>query len=95
MAEDEYRGMRSEVEADLGLRPSARRIRQLDMRRGGVDCVTAVGSPDPVRGGVVMAIFDLGPRRPFVVWRQVDVDPQDQAYEELGCTAYSVLEFDA
>ena len=49
--------------------------------------------PDPLHGGTVMAIFDLGPHRPFVVWRQGD-GVRDGVREILGASAYSVSEFD-
>ena len=80
----------------MGRLPSVRRIEKLWTRRGSIDCMTAVGRPDPLRGGTVMAIFDMGLRQPFVVWR----DPErlgggGGCCEVLGSSAYSVLEFDA
>jgi hypothetical protein len=93
--EDAYGDMRRQVELELGRRPSASRISSLWSRRGSVDCVTEVGRHDPLRGGTVMAIFDMGPHQPFVVWWQRDVRAQDGVREVLGCSAYSVLEFDA
>jgi hypothetical protein len=89
-----YGDMRRQIEVDMGRRPSARRILRLWTRRGSLDCFTEVGRPDPLRGGVVMAIFDMGPRQPFVVWREPDADVRDGPREILGCSAYSVLEFD-
>lgn len=89
-----YGEMRRQIELDMGRRPSARRILQLWTRRGSVDCVIEVGRPDPLRGGIVMAIFDMGPRQPFVVWRHQDAGVRDGAREILGSSAYSVLEFD-
>jgi hypothetical protein len=93
-AELAYGDMRRQIELDLGRRPTARRILQLWTRRGSVDCVTEVGRPDPLRGGIVMAIFDMGPRQPFVVWRHPGAGVRDGTREILGCSAYSVLEFD-
>ena len=90
-----YSKMRTLVEADMGRRPSTRRIAKLWARRGSLDCTTEVGSPDPLRGGTVLAIFDMGPRQPFVVWRQADVGVGDGLREVLGPTAYSVMEFDS
>jgi hypothetical protein len=90
--EDAYVQMRAGVEADTGLRPCDRRISQLWSRRGGVDCLTEVGSPDPVTGGTVLAIFDVGPRQPFVV--RV-VAPDGGVCEVLSPHAYSVTEFEA
>ena len=72
---------------------SARRILQLWTRRGSIDCFTEVGRHDPLRGGTVMAIFDMGPHQPFVVWLQSDT-VRSGIREILGCNAYSVLEFD-
>jgi hypothetical protein len=89
-----YSDMRRQVELDMGRRPTASRILRLWTRRGSLDCVTEVGRPDPLRGGIVMAIFDLGRHQPFVVWRQSDDGVRDGAREILGCNSYSVLEFD-
>lgn len=104
-AEEAYLEMRRAVELDMGRRPSERRILQLWSRRGGADCLTEVGRPDPVHGGTVMAIFDLGSHYPFVVHRQppaagADDIPPDEIQPEdirevLGCHAYSVLEFES
>jgi hypothetical protein len=86
--------MRSRVELELGARPSARRIAKLWTRRGSMDCITEVGTPDPLRGGIVLAIFDMGERRPFVVWRRPDGGIPAGIREILGSSAYSVVEFD-
>ncbi len=94
LIEAAYGDMRRQIELDMGRRPSTRRISQLWTRRGSVDCVTEVGMPDPLRGGIVIAIFDMGSHQPFVVWRQVESNGDDGAREILGCNAYSVLEFD-
>ena len=95
VVEDAYRDMRSQIQLEMGRRPSARRIVRLWMRRGGVDCITEVGAADPLRGGTVLAIFDMGPHWPFVVCRQPDAGISGDAREILGCNAYSVLEFDS
>ena len=89
-----YSEMCAQVELDMGRRPSARRIEKLWTRRGSIDCMTEVGRPDPLRGGTVMAIFDMGPRQPFVVWCEPDVGADQGSREVLGWSAYSVLEFD-
>jgi hypothetical protein len=94
-AESVYREMRRQTELDMGRRPSSRRILSVWSRRGTVDCVTRVGSRDPLRGGTVIAIFDMGPREPFVVWWQQEPGSPNGVREVLGCSAYSVLEFDA
>ncbi len=90
--EDAYEDMRKQVELDLGHRPTGRRIMRLWTRRGSVDCVTEVGRRDPLRGGTVIAIFDMGPHRPFVVWWLQD---EQARLEILGPSAYAVSEFDA
>jgi hypothetical protein len=93
--EGAYRDMGEVIELEMGRRPSPRRILRLWTRRGGVDCITEVGISDPLRGGIVMAIFDMGPHEPFVVWRQSDGGRPDGVREILGCNAYAVLEFDS
>jgi hypothetical protein len=93
--ESAYGEMRRQTELDMGRPPSSRRILSLWARRGTVDCVTHVGQRDPLRGGTVIAIFDMGPRQPFVVWSQRERASGDSLREVLGCHAYSVLEFDA
>jgi hypothetical protein len=92
--EDAYAEMRRRVELELGRLPSARRIFRLWARRGTVDCITEVGDRDPLRGGVVIAIFDMGPHEPFVVCRQQGLGSRDGVREVLGCHSYAVLEFD-
>jgi hypothetical protein len=94
LLEETYGDMLSQIERDLGSRPSARRILRLWSRRGRVDCIAEVGCADPVRGGTVMAIFDMGPHRPFVVWRQSDDRVRAGVREVLACHAYAVSEFD-
>jgi hypothetical protein len=93
--ESAYDKMRLQTELDMGRRPSSRRILSLWTRRGTVDCVTRVGNRDPLRGGTVIAIFDMGPREPFVVWWQEEPGSGDGVQEVLGSSAYSVMEFDA
>jgi hypothetical protein len=92
--EEAYGGMRRQIEVEMGRPPSSRRILSVWTRRGNVDCITEVGRSDPLRGGTVIAIFDMGSHQPFVVWWQQDSDGHQQAREVLGCNAYSVLEFD-
>jgi len=47
-----------------------------------------------VLGGTVLAIFDMGPHQPFVVWRRLNGEVDDGVRDVLACNAYSVLEFD-
>ncbi len=93
--EDAYNRLRRAIELELGCLPRAQRIFSLWSRRGKMDCLTEVGRPDPLRGGIVLAIFDMGPQRPFVVCRQQQPGSRDGIREILGCSAYSVSEFDA
>jgi len=94
LLEDAYAEMRRQIERDLGRPPSPRRILRLWSRQGRVDCVTEVGLAHPLRGSTVRAIFDMGPRQPFVVWRQDADGTTDGVREVLGCSAYAVSEFD-
>lgn len=93
--EGAYRDMSGVIELEMGRRPNARRILSLWSRRGSMDCVTEVGSSDPLRGGTVRAIFDMGRCQPFVVWWAPDDGMPDGVREILGCSAYAVLEFDS
>ncbi len=91
--EHAYRQLRQQTELRMGHPPRERRIMELWARRGNLDCTTVVGAPDPVRGGIVTAIFDMGPHEPFIVYCQHATDPQQQVCDVLGCNAYSVSEF--
>ena len=94
LVEDAYRELRKRVDLDLGRHPNDRRSLRLWTGRGSVDCITEVGLRDPLRGGTVLAIFDMGRQRPFVVWWRPDTGRRDGICEVLGPSAYSVLEFD-
>lgn len=89
-----YADLRAALELELGTRPSGRRIAKLWTRRGGTDCIIEVGAPDPQRGGIVLAIFDMGQHQPFVVWRRPDDRAPSDVREILSHHAYSVVEFD-
>ena len=91
--ETTYQRLRLQTELRMGRAPSHRRIRELWTRRGSLDCVTTVGQPDPVCGELVIAIFDMGHGRPFVVYRQDPIDPETSTCEVLGNNAYEVSEF--
>jgi hypothetical protein len=95
LADRVYADMRAALELELGTRPRACRIAKLWARRGSTDCVTEVGMPDPLRGGIVLAIFDMGQQRPFVVWWRPDDGAPAGRSESIGHHAYSVVEFDA
>jgi hypothetical protein len=91
--EDTYQRLRRETELRMGHAPRSRRIMEVWMRRGNLDCVTAVGAPDPVRGEIVTAIFDMGLHQPFIVYRQHPTDPGQHPYDVVDCYAYTVSEF--
>jgi hypothetical protein len=94
-AEAVYTDMRQRLELDLGRLPHPRRIQELWTRRGRTDCVTKVGTPDPLSGDTVIAIFDMGSHQPFVIWHERHDAARAGEYEVLGPNAYSVLEFDS
>jgi hypothetical protein len=93
--EDAYQQLRQQTQLRMGRAPARRRISELWTRRGNLDCVTTVGAPDPVCGEMVLAIFDMGPHQPFIVYRHDPADPEQPICEVLGCSAYSISEFDA
>jgi hypothetical protein len=93
--EDRYRDLQRQVELRMGRPPRARRIVELWTRRGARDCITTVGTPDPIYGGIVTAIFDMGSHQPFVVFHEPGEGAPDAGCDVLGCNAYSVLEFDS
>ena len=93
--ESAYHELRKGIELELGRQPQGQRIFRLWSRRGRVDCVTEVGQPDPLRGDIVIAIFDMGSHQPFIVCRQQRPGGRDGHREILQNSAYSVLEFDA
>ena len=92
--DDAYDKLRASIELELGGAPRADRIFKLWSRRGSIDCVTEVGRQDPVHGGTVIAIFDLGPHRPFVVYRQQRPGTREGVRQVLAHDAYFVSEFD-
>lgn len=94
LAEHIYARLRAAIELELGTRASGRRIAKLWTRRGGTDCITEVGAPDPLRGGIVLAIFDMGQHRPFVVWTRLPGHAPSDVRDILSHHAYSVVEFD-
>ncbi len=89
-----YRAMRKQIERHLGRAPRERRILELWTRRGNLDCVTTVGRPDPICGDTVIAIFDMGPHQPFVVYYEQGEEPRNASFEVLNGNAYAVSEFD-
>lgn len=88
-----YRRLRIQTELRMGRAPNQRRIRELWTRRGSIDCVTTVGRPDPICGELVIAIFDMGASKPFIIYRQDPADCDTIVCEILAGTAYTVSEF--
>lgn len=95
LAERIYADLRTSLELELGTRPNARRIAKLWTRRGSTDCITEVGMPDPLRGGTVLAIFDMGQHQPFVVWWRPQGGAPTGVREILTHHAYSVVDFES
>jgi hypothetical protein len=93
--EGTYRDMSGVIELEMGRRPTTRRILRLWTRRGSMDCINEVGRSDPLRGGTVAAIFDMGSRQPFIVWWQPNTAGHIGVREVVGSDAYAVLEFDS
>jgi hypothetical protein len=87
-----YAEIRRLVTEDTGRAGRVSRILELDGRRGGRDCVTRVGEPDPITGELVLAILDLGPHSPFVVYTRAD-DGSDTIHELLRNQVYGTTEF--
>jgi hypothetical protein len=92
--EEEYAALVAATEAFTGMRPRKRRIHKLHCRRGHVDCEAEVGRVDPIEGGIVVAILDLGTRQPFVIHCRA---PQNggSGSQILVRSVYSVTEFTA
>lgn len=94
-ADDEaaYAAICASVEEDTGHLPRPRRIFRLWSRRDGSDCVTEVGQPDPVHGGVVLAILDLGRNLPYVIHSGVPGQEATAVRDVVGNHVYDVTEF--
>lgn len=92
-AEGAYAAIRAHAEQDTGHVPHPRRIFQLSSRRGGKDCVTEVGQPDPINHDVVLAILDLGRGLPYLVHCGTPGEESSAVCELLSSRTYSVTEF--
>jgi hypothetical protein len=66
-AEGAYRRIVAAAAADTGHAPRAVRIFRLSFRCGGADLEAEVGKPDPIQGGTVLAILDLGRESPYMI----------------------------
>lgn len=91
--ETAYAAICERATADTGHVPQASRIFRLWSRRGGADCITEVGLPDPVHGEVVLAILDLGRGLPYVIHCGCPGSESDAIREQIGRHVYSVTEF--
>ncbi len=86
--EVEYARLRGVVRDVTQREPRARRIFSLSCRMDGRDCEVAVGQADPVSGGSVLAIFDVGGTEPYSV-----IVADDAPLRLSKRTIYSVTEF--
>jgi hypothetical protein len=93
-AEAAYASIRETVAVGTGHVSRERRIWRLSSRRGGRDCVTEVGLPDPITGELVIAILDLGTHMPFAVYTR-DLDGGGSIQELKIQQVYEVFEFAA
>jgi hypothetical protein len=89
-----YQQLRTQTQTQMGRAPRDRRIQALWSRRGNLDCITTVGQPDPITGQTVIAIFDMGPHQPFLVYHHNTQPPPNTTHQILDDNAYTVSEFD-
>ena len=71
-AEEAYRQLRQAAGQTTGKQPAAERIFGLDCVMGGRRSRIEVGQPDPIQAHVVLAIFDVGGERPYVIYTTHD-----------------------
>ncbi|HEX8856600.1 MAG TPA: hypothetical protein VF752_13470 [Thermoleophilaceae bacterium] len=91
-AEAAYTTIRKTITVSTGHVPRDRRIWRLSARRGGRDCITQVGLPDPLSSELVVAILDLGTHKPFAVYSRCSHGGDE--IEELQLQqVYEVVEF--
>lgn len=91
--ETAYAAICARATADTGHVPQPSRIFRLWSRRGGSDCITEVGLPDPVHGEVVLAILDLGRGLPYVIHCGQPGSEEEAIREHVGRHVYAVTEF--
>jgi hypothetical protein len=90
-AEGAYARIRAAAETDTGHAPRAVRIFRLSFRHEGADLDAEVGLPDPVGGGTVLAILDLGREQPYLIQCSSAGGIPDQVL--VRKPVYSVTEF--
>jgi hypothetical protein len=90
-AEGTYARIVAAAEADIGHAPRPVRIFRLSFRHHGADLDAEVGRPDPVGGGTVLAILDLGRESPYLI----HCSPVDGFRQQVLVRkpVYSVTEF--
>jgi hypothetical protein len=88
-----YERLCQEATADTGHPPRSLRIFRLAFRHEGADLEVEVGGTDPLSGGTVAAILDLGRESPYLI----ECVPQDGAAVRslVRKPVYSVTEFTA
>jgi hypothetical protein len=89
--EGAYAAIRQAAKAETGHAPREDRIFKLWFRRGGADIEAEVGKPDPIHGQTVLAILDLGSRRPYLIHCGRAGGPTTQII--VGKPVYAVTEF--
>lgn len=87
-----YTSIRETVAVGTGRVSRERRIWRLSARRGGQDCITEVGMPDPATGEIVIAILDLGTHMPFAIYTH-DEGGGGSIHELEIRQVYEVIEF--
>jgi hypothetical protein len=87
-AEHRYEQLRKAAHTVDGAGPCGKRIYSLSCRYAGRDCVIEVGSPNPVDGGEVLAIFELNSRGGYSI-----ATAAGTADLHLGRHVYWVTEF--
>jgi hypothetical protein len=92
-AEEAYAQIVAGAEAGTGHPPRALRIFSLSFRHHGVDLEVEVGGPDPVQGGMVLAILDLGRQSPYLIHCRSTEGSAEQVL--VRKPVYSVAEFAA
>jgi hypothetical protein len=92
--EKRYLELREQAEACTGSTSRDRRIREIECRRHGHDCVLRVGDPDTADGRMVAAILQLG-RDTYTVHHLPSDGGQRTTPTVLQRTeVYSVSDFD-
>jgi hypothetical protein len=92
-AEGVYGRIVAAAAADTGHPPRPVRIFKISFRHCGADLDAEVGMPDPVQGGTVLAILDLGRESPYMLHCRSTAGSSQQVLVKKP--VYSVTEFAA